>query len=127
MIAHLQAREDRTPVGVRLLLHCTSTAAAAHWRRPGYDPRVFQRSDPDRFQGAWQAQQITGRGKEVPPEKAKAITFVIEGNTLKRFVNDVDRKDPATIKVDASKKPMQFDLTPAKQGDPTMLGICELD
>jgi uncharacterized protein (TIGR03067 family) len=79
------------------------------------------------LQGTWRVEKLTARGKEVPPEKAKAITFVIERDAVKRLVNGVDRKDPATLKVDASKKPAQIDLVPAKEGDPTMLGIYELD
>src|SRR5437588_713509 len=82
----------------------------------------------DALQGTWETQRLVGKGgKEVPPEKAKAVTFVIQGDTLKRFVNGMDRNDPATIKADAAKKPAQFDLTSTKPGDPKMLGIYELD
>jgi uncharacterized protein (TIGR03067 family) len=79
------------------------------------------------LQGTWEMQKLVGRGKDVPPEKAKAIVFRIAGDQLQRFVNDIDRKDPSTIKVDAGQKPAHLDLTPAKEGDPKMLGIYELD
>src|SRR5258707_5949050 len=81
----------------------------------------------DKLQGTWQAEKIVGRGKEVPDDRAKAISYVFDGNSAKRFVNGVDRKDPATIKVDASKKPAQIDLSTGKDGDPTMLGIFEVE
>lgn len=83
--------------------------------------------DLDKLQGAWQVEKIVGRGKELTGERARAITFVVDKDSMQRFVNGVDRKDPATIKIDASKMPPQIDLMPAKQGDPTMLGIYEID
>jgi uncharacterized protein (TIGR03067 family) len=68
--------------------------------------------DLEKLQGTWQVEKLIGKGgKEVPAENAKKIRFVIEGDSLKRLVNGVDRKDPATIKVDASKNPAQIDLT----------------
>jgi uncharacterized protein (TIGR03067 family) len=87
----------------------------------------FAADKDDKLQGTWQAEKIIGRGKEIPAERAKLISFVIEGNTVKRLVNGVDSKDPVTIKIDTSKKPIQFDLMSSKQGDPTMLGIYEID
>jgi uncharacterized protein (TIGR03067 family) len=83
--------------------------------------------DLDKLQGTWQAQKLVGRGKEIDAERARAITYVFEGDVAKRFVAGVDRKDPGTIKIDASKKPAHIDLKPAKDGDPTMLGIYEID
>jgi uncharacterized protein (TIGR03067 family) len=81
----------------------------------------------EKLQGAWQVEKLVGRGKEITGENARRISFEFEGNSLKRLVNGVDRKDPATIKIDASQKPAQIDLMPAKQGDPTMLGIYAID
>jgi uncharacterized protein (TIGR03067 family) len=84
--------------------------------------------DLDALQGTWETQRVVGKGgKEVPPENAKAVSFVVQGDTLKRFVNGVDKNDPATLKVDATRKPAHVDLTPARPGDPKMLGIYELD
>jgi uncharacterized protein (TIGR03067 family) len=83
-------------------------------------------TDLDKLQGTWELTRAVGRGKEVVPDKG-AVTFVIKGDTMKRFVRDVDRNDPLTIKVDATAKPARIDLTPAKPGDPKMLGIYELD
>ncbi len=83
--------------------------------------------DLDKLQGTWQMQKLVGRGKEIDDDRARAISYVFEGNTAKRFVNGVDRKDPGTIKIDAMMKPAHIDLKPAKEGDPTMLGIYEID
>jgi uncharacterized protein (TIGR03067 family) len=83
-------------------------------------------TDLDKLQGTWEAQRIVSRGKEVAPEKG-TLTFVIKGDTVKRFVMDVDRNDPATIKVDATAKPARIDLTSTKPGDPKLLGIYEID
>jgi uncharacterized protein (TIGR03067 family) len=83
--------------------------------------------DLEPLQGVWQAQRIVGKGKELPAENVKRISFAVENNTMRRFVNDIDRKDPGTIKVDPSKKPPHIDLTTGKQGDPPMFGIYEID
>jgi uncharacterized protein (TIGR03067 family) len=83
--------------------------------------------DLDKLQGTWQMQKLVGRGKEIDGDRARAISYVFDGDSAKRLVNGVDRKDPGTIKIDASKKPAHIDLKPAKEGDPTMLGIFEID
>jgi len=81
----------------------------------------------DKLQGTWQMEKLVGRGKEIDGDRARAISYVFNGDTAKRLVNGVDRKDPGTIKIDAAKKPAHIDLKPAKDGDPTMLGIFEID
>lgn len=80
-----------------------------------------------KLDGTWQLQKLVGRGKEIDDDRAQAISYVFEGNSAKRLVNGVDRKDPGTIKIDTAKKPSHIDLKPAKEGDPTMLGIYEID
>jgi len=80
-----------------------------------------------KLQGTWQAEKIVSKGREISGDRARAITFVVEGDSIKRFVNGVDRNDPATFKADTSTKPAHLDLTSAKEGDPKMLGIFELD
>ena len=80
-----------------------------------------------KLDGTWQMQRLVGRGKEIDDDRARAISYVFEGNSAKRFVNGVDRKDPGTIKIDATKKPAHIDLKPAKEGDPMMLGVYEID
>lgn len=80
-----------------------------------------------KLDGTWQLQKLVGRGKEIDDDRAQAISYVFEGNSAKRLVNGLDRKDPGTIKIDTAKKPAQIDLKPAKEGDPTMLGIYEID
>jgi uncharacterized protein (TIGR03067 family) len=81
-----------------------------------------------KVQGAWQVEKVVSKGKEVDSDGAKAISFVIEGNVIRRFVNGVDRKDPATIKMTPPlKRPGHIDLTSDNKGEPKMLGIYELD
>ena len=80
-----------------------------------------------KLDGTWQLQKIVGRGKVIDDDRALAISYVFEGKFAKRLVNGVDREDPGTIKLDASRKPAHIDLKPVKEGDPTMLGIFEIN
>lgn len=88
----------------------------------------FAEKEIDKLQGTWQVQKLVSKGKEVDAEKAKNLTFVIEGTKINRFVNGVDSKDPANLLVVQPKKgPAIFSLSTGKKDDPPMLGIWELD
>lgn len=88
----------------------------------------FADNEIDKLQGTWQGEKIVGKGKEIPAENAKNLSFVIAGNTVNRFVIGIDGKDPATILAVATKNgPHVFSLMTGKKGDPPMLGIYELE
>ncbi len=81
-----------------------------------------------KVQGTWQVEKIVSKGRDVDADGVKALSFVIEGNAIRRYSNGVDRKDPATIKMTPPlKKPGHMDLTPDAKGEAKMIGIYELD
>lgn len=74
------------------------------------------------LQGEWKVEKMTFGGMELPAEATSKMTLTFKGNEV---IPSDHPKDVATIKLDPSKKPAWFDLTPETKKE-TILGIYEL-
>jgi uncharacterized protein (TIGR03067 family) len=73
--------------------------------------------------GIWKGVTITAAGNRVPDDEAKLLELTIAGDKATAVLRQKSKS--GTIKVDASKQPMQFDLL--FQGDPPQRGIYRLE
>lgn len=77
-----------------------------------------------KLQGTWVIVSAVSDGTKAPEEQTKPIKIVFNGNKATFFVND--KGSAATIKVDASKKPVWIDSL--EKGAPkASLGIIALE
>jgi uncharacterized protein (TIGR03067 family) len=82
------------------------------------------KKDLERLQGTWQQVSQKWRGREVPEGLVKGEQVVITGSTWQALMAGKKRGKPATLVLDATKKPATLDI---KYEGETELGIYELD
>jgi uncharacterized protein (TIGR03067 family) len=77
----------------------------------------------DDLQGTWQLQRRTRGGKEAPADVVKRMRLVIAADKATPYEGD-KAQTPATIAVDATKKPATIDIRHGREGMP---GIYRLE
>jgi uncharacterized protein (TIGR03067 family) len=80
----------------------------------------------DKLKGTWDVVSMEVGGKKATDTDIKGQTLTFEGDKVTH--EQKGKKEPATFKIDASKKPMQLDLMPTEgpEKDKTMKMIVEL-
>jgi uncharacterized protein (TIGR03067 family) len=68
----------------------------------------------DKLKGVWNVVSIEAGGKK-EEDKVKGQTLTFEGDKVTHEENG--KKEPATYKIDAGKKPMHMDITPTEGPD----------
>jgi uncharacterized protein (TIGR03067 family) len=64
----------------------------------------------DKLKGVWNVVSMEADGKKAPDEEFKGDTLTFEGD--KATHEHKGKKEPATFKLDATKKPAQLDIMP---------------
>ena len=84
--------------------------------------------EPPSLVGEWAAVSGVSDGKPDNPEPGTTITFTADGKVLLKEGKD-DRKDEqVTYKCDPKKDPAEIEIVPpAKEKEPTMLGIYKIE
>jgi uncharacterized protein (TIGR03067 family) len=80
----------------------------------------------DKLKGTWDVVSMEVGGKKAPDDAVKGQTLTFDGDKVTH--EQKGKKEPATFKIDASKKPIQLDLVPTEgpEKDMTMKMIVEL-
>jgi uncharacterized protein (TIGR03067 family) len=84
---------------------------------------VPDKKDTDLIQGKWSLVSFERGDESKPAEEIKKVKITFDGNIL--TINDGDKDDKATFKIDPDKKPKTIDITPEKEKD-KVAGIYEL-
>ena len=66
----------------------------------------------EKLQGTWTMVSIEYGGMKVPDNVVKGQSITFEGDKMTQ--RDKDKVEPATYKIDASKKPAELDQTPTE-------------
>lgn len=94
------------------------------------DAAAQDKKEPDKLKGSWTVMSYERDTKQLPADKAKEIKYDLADDklTLKAGIGFTGGKEHA-VKLDATKKPKQIDITPAdgRNKGKTFQGIYEID
>jgi len=91
---------------------------------PDPEPISSSKTDLKNLQGTWDVVAVEMEGKPMPPGKEMPTQFVFKKNQI---IARGGRKDePATIKIDARKKPRALDISPDNGGREILKGVYRL-
>jgi uncharacterized protein (TIGR03067 family) len=83
------------------------------------------KKDLDALQGSWKVQKLIRGGEEAPAKDVEKVVFTFEGN--KATIDEGrPKKETATFKLDATKKPKAIDFVPETKKE-SAEGVYELE
>ena len=89
-------------------------------------PSDAARKDLEKLQGEWKADKAQNDGEEAAANLLAKMNLTVKGESLTIDVGSA-RDEKAKIRLDPGKSPATIDITPARPGRATLLGIYKLD
>jgi uncharacterized protein (TIGR03067 family) len=83
------------------------------------------KKDLDALQGSWKVQKLIRGGDEAPGKDSEKVVFLFEGNKVS-IDEGRPKKETATFKLDATKKPKAIDFVPETKKE-SAEGVYDLD